>query len=68
MHAEAVAKASELTDRTKSETDALRREADAYVDQRMAELEAYMSKTLNQLKTMRSRLSERSGLDDPTDA
>ena len=31
----------------------------------MAELEAYMAKTLSQLKTMRARLSQRSGLDEP---
>lgn len=66
--AEAGAKASELSEATRIETEALRREADAYVDQRMAELEAYLAKTLTQLKTMRARLSERSGLDEPADA
>jgi cell division septum initiation protein DivIVA len=67
VHAEAIAKASELSETTLNETEALKREADAYVDQRMAEFEAYMTKTLTQLKTLRTRLSERSGLDVPTD-
>ena len=67
VRTEAVARASVLSERTFNETEALKREADAYVDQRMAEFEAYMTKTLTQLKTLRTRLSERSGLDDPTD-
>ncbi len=63
VHAVAVRQAEHVTESTRAETDALKREADAYVDQRMAELEASMSKTLNQVKTMRARLSERSNLD-----
>lgn len=53
-----------LTEETRAETEALKREADAYVDARMAALEAGLAKTLSQLRTMRTRLSERSGLDD----
>ncbi len=64
VHAEAVTRAAELTRVAQEEADALRRESDAYVDQRMAELEAVMAKTLAQVKTLRGRLSERSGLDD----
>lgn len=64
VHAEAVARAEELTRAAEEEAAALRREADVYVDQRMAELEAAMAKTLAQVKTLRARLSERSGLDD----
>lgn len=67
IHTEALAKASAVSETTFNETEALKREADAYVDQRMAEFEAYMTKTLTQLKTLRMRLSERSGLDAPTD-
>lgn len=63
VHTAAVKQAERLSLTTRSDTDALKREADAYVDQRMAELEASMSKTLNQVKTMRARLSERSNLD-----
>ena len=57
VRAEAVAQASALSATTLSETEALKREADTYVDQRMAEFEAYMTKTLTQLKTLRTRLS-----------
>nr|NLI50048.1 hypothetical protein [Propionibacterium sp.] len=65
VHAEAVARAAELTRAAEEEAEALRREADTYVDQRMAALEAVMAKTLAQVKTLRGRLSERSGLDEP---
>jgi hypothetical protein len=53
--------------RRASEAEALdlRREADSYVDARIAELEAGLSRTLGQIKTMRARLADRSQLDEP---
>lgn len=63
VHADAVRAASELTESTHVEAEELKREADVYVDQRLASLEASLAKTLSQLRTMRARLSERSGLD-----
>ncbi len=56
-------KAGELERRSVEEAEALRREADAYVDGRIAGLEAGLQKTLTQIKTMRARLATRSGLD-----
>ncbi len=55
--------AEELQQRSETEADALRREADVYVDGRVAALEAGLQKTLSQIQTMRSRLASRSGLD-----
>lgn len=46
-----------------SESEALRREADAYVDGRIAAFEAGLQKTMSQIRTMRARLASRSGLD-----
>lgn len=59
-------RASEVEDKAAAEADALRREADVYVDGRVAVLEAGLQKTLSQIQTMRARLATRSGLDaDP---
>lgn len=55
-------RAGELESRAIAESEALRKEADAYVDFRMAAMEAGLQKTLSQIKTMRSRLEARSGL------
>lgn len=56
-------KATEIQRTSAAEAEALRREADAYVDGRIAGLEAGLQKTLTQIKTMRARLATRSGLD-----
>lgn len=64
MHAEAAERAERLTSETESEAAELKREADAYVDARIAELEAGLAKTMSQIQTMRARLSERSHLDE----
>lgn len=61
---EAKAKAAELERRSIAEAEALRKEADAYVDNRIASFEAALSKTMGQVRTMRSRLASRSMLDD----
>lgn len=55
--------AAQVEARVQAETDALRREADAYVDTRIAGFEAGLAKTMTQIKTMRARLASRSGLD-----
>ena len=60
----AKAKAAELERRSIAEAEALRREADAYVDSRIASFEAALQKTMGQVRTMRERLSRRSQLDD----
>lgn len=60
----AKAKAAELERRSIAEAEALRREADAYVDGRIASFEAALQKTMGQVKTMRARLASRSLLDD----
>lgn len=49
-----------------ADADALRREADTYVDARIAAFEASLQKTLAQVRVMRERLSRRSALDDDT--
>ena len=49
---------------TIAEAEALRREADAYVDTRIATFEASLQKTMGQVRTMRERLASRSSLDD----
>jgi cell division septum initiation protein DivIVA len=56
-------KAAQLESRAIAEAEALRREADAYVDSRIAGMEAGLQKTMTQIKTMRARLASRSGLD-----
>ena len=60
----AKAQAAELERRSIAETEALRREADAYVDARIAAFEAGLQKTMGQVQTMRQRLARRSQLDD----
>lgn len=60
----AKAQAAELERRSIAESEALRREADAYVDGRIASFEAALQKTMGQVKTMRERLARRSQLDD----
>ena len=56
-------RADELQQQAAAEADALRREADIYVDGRIAAMEAGLQKTLTQIQTMRARLASRSGLD-----
>jgi predicted deacylase len=46
-----------------ADAEALRREADAYVDARIASFEAGLLKTMAQVRTMRDRLARRSSLD-----
>jgi hypothetical protein len=46
-----------------AESDALKRETDAYIDQRIAGFEAALQKTMTQVQTMRARLADRSQLD-----
>ena len=59
--------AAELTEQAKEEAAALRRETDAFVDSRMATFESVLHKTASQVKTARTRLAERSGLNDQAD-
>src|ERR687898_647615 len=67
-----IADAQHVLDRSQSkiaegeaeaEASALRRETDAFIDSRMAGFESVLHKTASQVKTARSRLAERSGLD-----
>ena len=60
----AKAQAAELERRSIAEAEGLRREADAYVDARIAAFEAGLQKTMGQVQTMRQRLARRSQLDD----
>ena len=46
-----------------AEAQALRRETDLFIDSRMASFESVLHKTSSQVKTARSRLADRSGLD-----
>ncbi len=57
-------KAAQLEAKALTDAEALRREADAYVDARIATFEASLAKTMTQVRTMRERLASRSGLDD----
>ena len=57
-------KAAQLEAKALADVDALRREADAYVDARIASFEAGLQKTMSQVRTMRDRLATRSALDD----
>ncbi|MDR1711437.1 MAG: hypothetical protein LBR58_06245 [Propionibacteriaceae bacterium] len=63
VFAQAKQKAAQLEVRSIEEADALRRETDAYIDQRIASFEAALQKTINQVQTMRARLADRSQLD-----
>ena len=56
-------RAEALRAETDAEAEALRKEADVYVDGRIAAMEAGLQKTLSQIQTMRARLASRSGLD-----
>ncbi len=64
VHEEAHRKAAALEVKALADTEALRREADAYVDARIATFEAALHKTMTQVRTMRERLASRSALDD----
>lgn len=57
-------KATQLEAKALADSDALRREADAYVDARIASFEASLQRTMSQVRTMRDRLASRSSLDD----
>jgi hypothetical protein len=57
-------KAAQLEAKALTDAEALRREADAYVDARIASFEAGLHKTMSQVRTMRERLASRSSLDD----
>ena len=67
QHSEVVRVAEEIAEKLRSdaeaEASALRRETDAFIDSRMAGFESVLHKTASQVKTARSRLAERSGLD-----
>ena len=56
-------RAEALRAETDAEAEALRKEADVYVDGRIAAMEAGLQKTLSQIQTRRARLASRSGLD-----
>lgn len=60
--------ASQLVSDAETEATALRRETDEFIDSRMASFESVLHKTSSQVRTARSRLAERSGLnrDDTT--
>lgn len=57
-------KAAQLEAKALADAAALRKEADAYVDARIASFEAGLHKTMSQVRTMRERLASRSALDD----
>jgi F0F1-type ATP synthase membrane subunit b/b' len=67
QHSEVVRVAEAVAERTRldaqDEAAALRRETDAFIDSRMAGFESVLHKTASQVKTARSRLAQRSGLD-----
>lgn len=58
-------KAAEIVAKAEADAAALRREADAFVDSRMASFESVLARTSSQVKTARTRLAERSKLDRP---
>lgn len=64
VYEEAQRKAAALEAKALADAEALRREADAYVDARIATFEASLHKTMSQVRTMRERLARRSSLDD----
>jgi hypothetical protein len=67
QHSEVVRVAEAVAERMRidaqDEAAALLRETDAFIDSRMAGFESVLHKTASQVKTARSRLAERSGLD-----
>lgn len=58
-------KAAEIVAKAEADAAALRREADAFVDSRMASFESVLARTTSQVRTARARLAERSKLDRP---
>jgi|SRR5690349_6847670 hypothetical protein len=56
-------KAAEIVAKAEADAAELRREADAFVDTRMASFESVLARTASQVKTARARLAERSKLD-----
>jgi cell division septum initiation protein DivIVA len=61
----AEARAAEIIAKAEADGAALRREADAFVDSRMASFESVLARTTSQVRTARARLAERSKLDRP---
>lgn len=57
-------KAADIVAKAEADAAALRREADAFVDSRMASFESVLARTSSQVRTARARLAERSRLDD----
>ena len=53
-------KAAAIVAEAESDAAALRREADAFVDSRMASFESVLARTSSQVRTARARLAERS--------
>lgn len=62
------ARAAEIIATAEADAAALRREADAFVDSRMASFESVLARTTSQVRTARARLAERSNLDGPRHA
>ncbi|GAA3712384.1 hypothetical protein GCM10022204_34120 [Microlunatus aurantiacus] len=60
-------KAAAIVASAESDAAALRREADAFVDSRMASFESVLARTSSQVRTARARLAERSKLDRHAD-
>ena len=56
-------KAAQIVADAESDAAALRREADTFVDSRMASFESVLARTTSQVRTARARLAERSRLD-----
>ena len=56
-------KAAQIVAEAETDAAALRREADAFVDSRMASFESVLARTTSQVRTARARLAERSRLD-----
>lgn len=60
-------KAASIVASAEADAAALRREADAFVDARMASFESVLARTSSQVRTARARLAERSQLDRHAD-
>jgi cell division septum initiation protein DivIVA len=60
-------KAAAIIATAEADAAALRREADAFVDSRMASFESVLARTSSQVRTARARLAERSKLDHHDD-
>jgi len=56
-------KAAQIVADAESDAAELRREADTFVDARMASFESVLARTTSQVRTARARLAERSRLD-----